>query len=150
MKYNVIAELLNADAQKLIRHDAGSKSDEWTGYQSETVEISQDLANLLGPVFDIPAGFSPMDGLPDQFQDSVFIAKRFDGQLFLVNTEGFDYSRYIAFVKIKTEKTMDDFEKHLNSEGTCIVNKWYGSGTILRATDPARFVELFDSWAGRS
>lgn len=60
--------------------------------------MTQELIDKLG-VLELETDSSPFDELPDQFAGGVFVAKVGE-KLYLVNTEGFSYSRYIANVTV--------------------------------------------------
>ena len=97
MHYSELQANLTEDEYNLVRHDYGRKCGEWSEADG-TVEMTQELIDKLG-VLEFETGSSPFDELPDQFAGGVFVAKVGE-KLYLVNTEGFSYSRYIADVKM--------------------------------------------------
>lgn len=74
----------------------GRKEFDWN---SESIPVIKSTAALLAlpslPVF--PANASPMDDLPDD-RPQYFVAERPNGDRFVVNTEGYNYCRYVARV----------------------------------------------------
>ena len=94
MKWDHI-KLLQEQYANLVRHDYGRKCTEWHQAEDE-VTIPTALADLLG-CYVIPPGNGPMDDLHPDFAGGIFTAILIEtGELFLVNTEGYDYCRYIA------------------------------------------------------
>ena len=85
-----------------LRHDYGRKCCEWKEcHRDPIIELPPEVYNALDKL-DV-TGTIPFDGLPEEFADSIFIAVNGD-QEYLVNTEGFSYSRYIARVSVDEEK----------------------------------------------
>ncbi len=97
MHYSNLQANLTEDEYNLARHDYGRKCSEWSEADG-TVEMTQELIDKLG-VLEFETDSSPFDELPDQFAGGVFVAKVGE-KLYLVNTEGFSYSRYIANVTV--------------------------------------------------
>lgn len=83
----------------LIRHNCGRRVGSWDDVD-ESIELSSALVKKL-PVLHTDK--EPMDNLPPEFSNSIFIAI-LNGDQFLVNTEGYNYCRYIArLVEVNTE-----------------------------------------------
>lgn len=84
----------NKIIQILAQVPMARKAEAWHHEQIPTIRSRAALEALKSlPVFAATA--SPMDDLPWD-RDRFFIAERPDGSRFLVNTEGYNYSRYIA------------------------------------------------------
>ena len=81
----------------IIRHGEGRKLGQWKEANS-TLTISKECYDNLTKI-DL-SYTSPADTLPDGVTGSIFIAI-VDGVEYLVNTEGYFYSRYIAKVDVK-------------------------------------------------
>lgn len=95
-------KFLSAEWRDKIRHDYGRKCTEWH-QTTDTVTIPSALAQMLG-CYIIPHGSGPLDDLPPEFAQGIFIAFNMPtGELFLVNTEGYDYCRYIARLVIEDD-----------------------------------------------
>lgn len=108
VKWDELHNTITKAEWNLLRHDYGRKCFSWDDvdifkddpdFEDEVVRVPSYLADRLG-TFKVPEGQSPMDSLPNEFSDSIFIAELVDGRKFLVNTEGFDYCRYIAKLEI--------------------------------------------------
>ena len=92
---------LTYEESNLVRHGFCRKPDNWTDVDM-TVTLPVHTAEKL-KVMIVEEGQDPMDDLPDQYADSVFIAQFPDGEQFLVNTEGFNYCRYVAKLELETQ-----------------------------------------------
>lgn len=79
-----------------MRHNYGRRQYHWTSNGTVTLKASE--AELL-EVYTVPARWSPLEALPPEFTDSIFIAQVGKSR-FLVNTEGYSYCRYIAKLRI--------------------------------------------------
>lgn len=77
-----------------FRHQAfGRKPEDWTdGYIPEVAGLALTGLSAL-PVY--PAPVFPCDDLPDGLPQ-YFIAERPNGDRFLVDTQGYNYCRYVA------------------------------------------------------
>ena len=93
--WDQLAEELGDEAFDTIRHNFGRKLDSFRDARA-TVSITQDIYDKLTHV---TLQDDPFETLPDNCANSIFIAT-VDGTEYLVNTEGFSYSRYIAKVKV--------------------------------------------------
>lgn len=107
LKWDDLHRTLTKTEWNLLRHEYGRKCYSWDDLEDdEVVRIPSYLAELLG-TFEVPEGQSPMETLPNEFSDSIFIAELIDGRKFLVNTEGFDYCRYIAKLETYNRPVVD-------------------------------------------
>lgn len=96
MKYGQLNELLTDDEYGLVRHDFGRKCGEFSEADHyPPVAVPAELVTRLG-VMEMEEGDDPFMELPDRFADSIFIARFPNDKLYLVNTEGFSYCRYIV------------------------------------------------------
>jgi hypothetical protein len=94
-----LSEKFDVTVRDTVRHDYGRKCDQWTQARG-TVTLTQAVVDALG-TYEIPKGTGPFDDLPEEFAGGIFVANNCaSGRKYLVNTEGFDYSRYIANLKI--------------------------------------------------
>lgn len=88
---------LSKDEWDTVRHDYGRKRNEWED-ANDVMIISQSLANKL-TTFELDPSSSPFDDLPPGASGGIFIAK-VGNKNYLVNTEGYDYARYIVQLNI--------------------------------------------------
>lgn len=100
MKWKLLP-LLNEEFYRKIRHSYGRKMDRW---QSDgVVSMTLDEIAMIGPAFVANSDATPFVELPEEFVDSIFVAA-VGNELFLVNTEGHSYCRYIALIEVLPEE----------------------------------------------
>ena len=89
-----------SDEIKLIQHDCGRDLDSFTD-ADETVKLPESVYNRLPrvEVFEDDT----FDDLPEPVAGSIGIIT-YDGVEYLVNTEGYEYARYVALVKVRKAK----------------------------------------------
>lgn len=139
MKYDTLLDNITEDEYRLIRHDQGRKVGSFADVQNdEKIEITADLMNRLG-VLDMSETDDPNDDLPEEYADSVFVARLPDGKLFLVNTEGYNYCRYVApcviadaaaeqivYIVVRNDKFDEVFSTHEAAveHASTLLKKW--------------------------
>lgn len=81
-----------------VRHDYGRKLGNYED-ADETVQLTEaEVAKL--PIVVIPESHGTFDDLPAHVRGLICIVDRGDANLYLVNTEGFDYARYVAILEV--------------------------------------------------
>ena len=98
MKFDDLKDKLTDAEYNTVRHNFGRKLGEFSEANGgPVIKLSADLVYRLGVLDLFPDDEpSPFDQLPDQFADSVFVARFPGGKMYLVNTEGYSYCRYIT------------------------------------------------------
>lgn len=101
-------EIMNWDKLKLVLptetfnhicHGYGCKLSSWED-ATDVVKISDYIYNLLMKI-RLPRNSTPVDDLPDEAQDVDLFIAIVDNDQYLVNTEGFEYCRYVAKVEVE-------------------------------------------------
>lgn len=78
------------------RHTRGRKSSTFSEVAGETpMVISQEDADILG-VYELLHVSTPFSDLPKELADRIVFVLNHEGALYLINTEGFNYCRYVA------------------------------------------------------
>lgn len=100
----------------ILRHDYGRKCLDWS--ENRSVCLSNELYNKLVK-WTVPPNFYPCDTLPEDIQKNNFFIAKTPETEYLVNTEGFSYSRYISKIIVFDNNTnYSDYEfsllKHYN------------------------------------
>ena len=93
---------LTEEELDLVRHDRGRKCADWTechGY--DPIKLPQKVFRKLRYVV-LNAQRMPMEDLPEEVVGAIFIGQH-GGRLYLINTEGYDYCRYISPVEVLKE-----------------------------------------------
>ena len=81
-----------------VRHSFGRKLGDYAA-ADETVQLTEaEVAKL--PIVIIPDIDSTFDKLPACVRGLICVVDRDDANLYLVNTEGFDYARYVAILEV--------------------------------------------------
>lgn len=85
----------------VVRHSSGRKCGDWSEADSEEpILMGIEFAEKLG-IFDVSPASSPFDQLPEKFAGGIFVARiRGTNKMYVVNTEGYNYCRYVAPCKI--------------------------------------------------
>jgi hypothetical protein len=83
------------------RHDYNRKSDSFEEIDGPELIVAQQDADAMG-VYDADAlGVEdPFDDIPERLGDQMVFILKFNDVLYLVNTEGYSYCRYVAKCKI--------------------------------------------------
>lgn len=94
---------------QIIRHFNSCKCCLW--------EDSKGYVCISNAIYDklfkwkVPVGFNPSDTLPDEIKDTTFFVADTGERRYLVNTEGFSYIRYFAFLVV-----CDNYSKYSDYE----------------------------------
>lgn len=85
----------------LIKHFGGRNTDNWdyADYYVEPIEIFGSLYTKL-PKFNV-SHLTPKDKLPEDIYKKRFFIAKHGNKEFIVNTEGFPYSRYVAPIEVR-------------------------------------------------
>jgi hypothetical protein len=83
------------------RHDYNRKSSSFEDIDGPEIVVTQQDADAMG-IYDADAiGVEdPFDDIPERLGDQAVFILRFKDALYLINTEGFSYCRYVAKCKI--------------------------------------------------
>jgi hypothetical protein len=85
----------------LIKHFCGRNTEDWkqAEYYVEPIQIFRSLYDKL-PKFDV-SHITPKDKLPEDIYKKRFFIAKHGNKEFIVNTEGYPYSRYVAPIEVR-------------------------------------------------